>query len=151
MKKFTFKLDSVLSLRLHKERLVMQEVGALTQELARVKAVMAALEKERFEVEGNLAQRMSGGMSGAELQGVQAYIKGIAGQWGEELALCDKVQLYLDAKRGELARCAVDRKAMETLRDRQREAFLREQDAEQRKQDEETVLVHRAAMARNRK
>lgn len=151
MKKFVFTLASVLSLRQHKERLVMQEVGALTQELARVKGVMADLEGERAEVEGALARRMAGGMSGAELQGGQAYINGIAVRWQEEQALCEKVQRYLDAKRGELARCAMERKAMETLRDKQRDAFLREQDEEQRKQDEETVLVHRAAMARSRK
>ncbi|VFQ43515.1 flagellar export protein FliJ [Desulfoluna butyratoxydans] len=150
MKKFTFKLESVLSLREHKERLVMQEVGALTQELARVKGEMTALEEERAEVEQNLSRRMGNGMSGAELQGVQAYIKGIAVRWQEELVLSEKVQRYLDAKRGELAKCAVERKAMETLKERQREAFLREQDEEQRKLDEETVLVHRAATARSR-
>jgi len=151
MKKFKFKLEPVLSLRLHKERLVMQEVGALTQELARVKGVMADLEAERADVESALVRRMGGGMSGAELQGVQAYIKGIEVHWQEEQVLCEKVRRYHDAKRGELARCAVERKAMETLRDRQRDVFFREQDAEQRKQDEETVLVHRAAMARSRK
>ncbi|SCY80630.1 flagellar export protein FliJ [Desulfoluna spongiiphila] len=150
MKKFKFKLESVLSLRLHKERLVMQEVGALTQELDRVKGVMADLEVERVEVEQDLARRMGLGMSGAELQGVQSYIKGIVVRWQEEYALCEKVQRYLDAKRSELARCAVERKAMETLKDRQREAFIREQDEEQRKLDEETVLVHRAATARSR-
>ena len=150
MKKFTFKLESVLSLREHKERLVMQEVGALTQELARVKGEMTALEEERAEVEQNLARRMGHGMSGAELQGVQAYIKGIAVRWQEELVLSEKVQRYLDAKRSELAKCAVERKAMETLKERQRDAFFREQDEEQRKLDEETVLVHRAATARSR-
>ena len=149
MKKFRFKLASVLSLRLHKEQQVMQEVGALTQELSRVEDGMAALEKEKIGVEQGLASRMETGMSGAELQGVQGYIAGLVVQWQEEEALREKVQRYLDAKRGELARCAVDRKAMETLRDRKREAFLREQEEEMRKQQEETVLVHRAAMARN--
>lgn len=151
MKKFKFKLESVLSLREHKERLVMQEVGALTQELTRVQEGMAALEREKIEVEQSLADRMGAGISGAELQSIQGYIAGIAVRWQEENALCEKVVRYLDAKRGELARCAVDRKAMETLRDRQRDEFLRVQGEEMRKQEEETVLVHRAATARNRK
>ena len=149
MKKFTFKLASVLALRLHKEQQVMQEVGALTQELSRVEDGMAALETEKIGVEQGLASRMEAGMSGAELQGVQGYIAGLVVRWQEEETLREKVQRYLDAKRGELSRCAVDRKAMETLRDRKREAFLQEQEEEMRKQQEETVLVHRAAMARN--
>ena len=129
----------------------MQEVAALIQELARVQNGMAALEQEKIEVEQGLAGRMEAGISGAELQSIQGYIAGIAVRWQEEEVLREKVQRYLDAKRGELARCAVARKAMETLRDRQRDDFLRTQEEVMRKQDEETVLVHRAAMARNRK
>ena len=44
MKKFKFKLESVLSLREHKERLVMQEVGALTQELHYLKDYISDLQ-----------------------------------------------------------------------------------------------------------
>lgn len=128
----------------------MQEVGALTQELARVRDVMAALEQERAEVERAQAEQMETGMSGAELQSIQAYIHGMAVRWQEEQLLCQQVERYLDAKRGELARCAMERKAMETLKDRTRAAFILEQEETQRKLDEETVLVHRAAMARNR-
>lgn len=128
----------------------MQEVGALTQELARVRDVMAALEQERAEVERAQAEQMETGMSGSELQSIQAYIHGMAVRWQEEQLLCQQVERYLDAKRGELARCAMERKAMETLKDRTRAAFILEQEETQRKLDEETVLVHRAAMARNR-
>ena len=151
MKKFKFTLDAALSLRRHKERLVMQEVGTLVQELGRVDSEMAALEQEKIAVEQGLARRMETGLSGAELQGTQGYIARVAVRWQEEAALRDKVHGYLDIKRGELARCAVARKAMETLREREHEAFGRFQEDEMRKQQEETALVHRAAMARNQR
>ena len=127
----------------------MQDVGTLVQELDRVQGEMAALEREKIAVEQGLVRRMEAGLSGAELQSTQGYIARMAVRWQEEAELFQKVQRYLDVKRGELARCAVDRKAMETLREREHEAFGRFQEEEMRKQQEEAALVHRAAMARN--
>ena len=123
----------------------MQEVGVLNRELLRTEKELEALAQESQGVEEDLARRLEEGLSGVTLLSVEGYLETLARKQVERQAHLEMVKNHLEVKRRELTGCALERKAMESLRDRQKEAFYQEMDAAQRKMDDETALVHRAA------
>lgn len=146
MKRFQFKLEAVLSLRKHKENLVMQEVGVLNAERLRAEEGLDALAREVRSVEDDLARRMDDGLTGAQLLAVESYLETLARKQVELASHLDLVNNHLDVKKQELFGCSLERKSMESLRERQETEFAQEMAEAQRKDDDEIALVHRAAV-----
>ena len=145
MKKFAFKLEAALSLKKHKEKMVMQEIGVLNTEKERAEHGVKTLLEEETALKQARQKLLEKGVNGARILASQGYEKRLSKGRQELFAHIETVKGHLDVKKGELAACALERKTVESLKERQKERFLKESLKSQIKEDDEASLIHRAA------
>ncbi|MFG0313296.1 MAG: flagellar export protein FliJ [Phycisphaerales bacterium] len=145
MPRFVFKLQPVLDQRIREERDQMLVVSELERERlaleSRIRGCQQMMSDERRELSEALgvgkrvdvqAVKMQAGASLRHNFDAQRAVLELAGIFKK-----------LEAARAELARCSAKRKAVEMLRDQQREAFKKELDRrETHELDEISVMRH---------
>ncbi|HIB69624.1 MAG TPA: hypothetical protein EYO33_32245 [Phycisphaerales bacterium] len=145
MPRFIFKLQSVLDQRVREERDQMLVVSELERERlaleSRIRGCQQMMSDERHE----LTQTLGVGQR-VDLQAVKMQAgASLRHNFDAQRAVLDLASVFkrLEAERAELVRVSARRKAVEMLRDQQREAFMKALERrETRELDEMSVLRH---------
>lgn len=132
MKKFDFKLQKLLDIRVN-----IEEECKIKFKKAQDEKLIA--EKNLETLNSNYSKYSETRKFGSVVQQkiTQAYLNSIAICINEAVVEIDKKSLLLEEKREEFRQKQIDRKTVEILKDKQKEKFYKEQNAiEQRANDE---------------
>ncbi|HCT45500.1 MAG: hypothetical protein CMJ35_12860 [Phycisphaerae bacterium] len=145
MARFVFKLQPVLDQRERAERDKMLVVAELERERLALESRIRTCQQMMGDERRTLAEALSGG-NRVDVRAVKLQASAsLKHNFDAQRAVLELAGVYkkLEAARGELAQASASKKAVEMLRDQQREAFEREQDMrETRELDEMSVMRH---------
>lgn len=145
MPRFIFKLQSVLDQRVREERDQMLVVSELERERlaleSRIRGCQQMMSDERHELTLTLGVGQRVDLQAVKMQAGAS----LRHNFDAQRAVLDLASVFkrLEAERAELVRVSARRKAVEMLRDQQREAFMKALERrETRELDEMSVLRH---------
>ena len=145
MPKFVFKLQPVLDQRIREERDQMLVVSALEQDRLALESRIRGCQQMMSDERRELTQTLGVGQR-VDLQAVKMQAgASLRHNFDAQRAVLELAGVFkkLEAERAELVRVSARRKAVEMLRDSQREAFEREIDKKETHDlDEMSVLRH---------
>lgn len=140
---FRFSLQTILRLRESYERLERMRLLALTAAMGQLKLEIHALDEESAEAQKRMREKLSGGLSGAEMQFETACEKLRA---EHRTALEEKLRAAekMHAKQQTAYRLARQkRRILENLRERRLDEYKREQARREQQQLDEIHSIHR--------
>ena len=145
MARFVFKLQPVLEQRERNERDKMLVVAELERARLALESRIRMCQQMMSDERRTLAQALGVGQR-VDLQAVKLQAgASLKHNFDAQRAVLELAGVYrkLESARAELAQASASKKAVEMLRDQQREAFEREQDRrETRELDEMSVMRH---------
>ncbi len=126
MKKFSFRLDTVLRVREKQEKKVQVEMAEIIHERSdeEKKLVQLAEKRERMIVEAENKARCSA----AEIQADRAYLGSLADEISQQKDHVNNLINREDEKRDELVKKMMDKKVLEKLREKKKTEYRREED-----------------------
>ncbi len=126
MKKFSFRLDTVLRVREKQEKKVQVEMAEIIHERSdeEKKLVQLAEKRERMIVEAESKARCSA----AEIQADRAYLGSLADEISQQKDHVNNLINREDEKRDELVKKMMDKKVLEKLREKKKTEYRREED-----------------------
>ena len=144
MPKFHFRLQPVLDHRLRQEEVAQVELAqAQTAQLKEESALQALHAAEAAAIDELERQRFTGRLDIEALQLGLGYLGVLKAQILRQTHVVARARQHTEAKRQELVARVQERKTLERLRERQLEAFTREQNrAEAREADELVIMRH---------
>ncbi|MFG0246061.1 MAG: flagellar export protein FliJ [Phycisphaerales bacterium JB052] len=145
MARFVFKLQPVLDQRERAERDKMLVVAELERERLALESRIRTCQQMMSDERRTLAEALSGG-NRVDVRAVKLQAgASLKHNFDAQRAVLELAGVFkkLEIARAELAQASASRKAVEMLRDQQREAFEHEQDMrETRELDEMSVMRH---------
>lgn len=147
MKKFNFKLQSVLKYRAHLENLAHQEAMKASMDIARCENEIAELHKTRQSVAERIAQETAKGISAQMFRHYNGYLDSLDGDIVRKEN--EKIQLnkILAVRQQELTKKSVERKVIERLKEKKRMAYIEEMVAEEQKMADDMASLKKAREA----
>ena len=140
---FRFALESVLRLRVSCERQEQARLELLSQHMYAAQEKYAALRKEQASLEQTFRKSISTGMDAAELH---SYLSSKLGLEVAEAtaagALADAEKLW-NEQRAKFLRARQDREVIESVRDRQYQEYMTEQNRREQQQIDDLFAMRR--------
>ncbi len=133
MKRFVFRLESVLKVRRAEEEKVQREFAAIQARIARKSNEMSGLEREREGVKGHLREIRLDESTRGTVNSLRAYLQRL---WiARENASMDMTELdqEMQSKRSDLVEARRQVKALELLEERRLQEWRKEADRQERK------------------
>ena len=141
MKKFKFSMQAVYDVKSAKERQIKGEYAALKKAendlLDAKNRIRAGIEEQRRKLEAKTA----GGISVAEYQNCQDYIKSLYTNLKKIEDDIASTRRAIEKKRAELTDIYKDKKTLEKMCDEQRTAFMKEENAKEAKGIEDMLTA----------
>jgi flagellar FliJ protein len=141
MKRFEFKLQSLLKFRNHLERMAQQEMAQVLLEITDCEKQIDSLQTTHGQWVQKLEHLVVKGIGSQEFKRHQDYLGALLGMVEEETKRKVQLETLLEKKRLALKKRSIDKKAIERLREKQAEEFKQEMlVAEQKELDEISSL-----------
>ncbi|MCG8565808.1 MAG: flagellar export protein FliJ [Desulfobacterales bacterium] len=137
MKKFEFKLESLLNYRRHRELIARQDVSQAVMDLMACEARIQDLEQQRDHGVGVLEEKISQGLNATLFNQYSDYLNGLAYLIQREKDQHRHYENILEEKRKILKKRSIDKKAMERLRDKRKQEYTKAILAEEQKELDE--------------
>lgn len=144
MKKFRFKLQTVLDQRQAKEDQVLAELGELRQEETRELARLAELRQRLEDALTSIEQALQRNASAEEISHCQDYAEVTVEDIKLQELTLEGVRNRVEAKRVELVEAIKERKVLETLRDKQEREYIATHEREEQNMLDEMASVRYA-------
>jgi flagellar FliJ protein len=141
---FRFELEGVLSYRRMIEEEAHREFLLAQQRLDLAGEALARLFLYRTEAQGDLAGREGGSFDVAEVLRYHDYLKGLVERIAEAQVELAGLERERNARRSVLSQASRDRKVIEKVRDRRRQAWRSDVERDEQKEtDEVGAQLHR--------
>jgi len=141
MKRFQFRLQTVLDLKEKREESVQLELAVLETERRAEADCLEALNGRQAEGKEYLRSRLRGTWAAEEVSQTYAYLDGLAGQIKRQKETLRLATERVARKREELLEATKERKALERLRDIARENHMERCLKENQKKSEEFSIL----------
>jgi flagellar FliJ protein len=145
-KSFRFKLQTVLDLKERKEEEEKEKLARLFRVKAEEEALLAKLEMEKESVREELKRKQaSGGLDIEKIKMFHGHLKTLDNRITHQRLRLKEIDIAIDRQRDELLKATQEKKTLEKLREKHREVWLMEAEAEERKFIDElaTIRSHR--------
>jgi flagellar FliJ protein len=133
MRKFQFKLQTLLKVREQKEKAAQQELAQAQQARDMIQHRIDALQEEGKEAEAMMREKKQRTFSAPELSANLQYLEGIRFQIARMQDDLFRASNIVAEKQQQLAEAITDRKALEKLKERRKEEWEAEFRREERK------------------
>lgn len=139
MKKFKFRYENILKMRLDEEEAVKARLKKINQELAEAENSLSMTKVDQMAFQESLNERMHTGVKGADLQMIgqhQNYFRKKIEQQKDQIAFLEK---KLDLIKLELVEAMKERKIMEKLKEKDQKIYYEQANAAENKIVDEIV------------
>ncbi len=141
MKKFRFKLDPLIKVREHKEKMAQLAVAAAGRETAESQEKVVRMRNRVVEGGAAFEAAVEGGISAERFLLHAEYLGGIDQDIRDEEGRLQELMAAEKEKREALAARSVEKQILENLRERKKDLYYKEMlDEEQKGADDMTVL-----------
>jgi len=141
MKKFSFRLQSLLKYRQYLELVAKQEVARAQKDLKESELRILDLNEEGLRVARALDRVSAGGIRAIEFKSYRDYIDGVDDDMNREVKRKITLENVLGKKQAALTKKSVDKKMLERLKKRKNREYLEEfLKGEQKSSDEISSL-----------
>ncbi|WDP89810.1 MAG: flagellar export protein FliJ [Desulfobacter sp.] len=149
MKRFEFKLQSLLNYRKHLEQQARQDMARAVADVTACEKGIADMKQNRLDAEGRLDRLVEKGIPSNEFRSHYAYLSGLDQTIVSERDRKRYLEKVVAEKRKILKQRTIDKKAMERLRERRAEEYTREMLREEQKGLDEISAIKTAREALN--
>jgi flagellar FliJ protein len=143
MKRFRFRLESLLRYRGYLAQLAQQEVAGVRSEISSCEERISQYEKDYTETAKELEEEMSLGMDSRRYRHYTRYLKGIESSLEAENVNRKEMLDRLFAKKRQLEQRTLDKKVLEKLKNRRREDYYKEALYTQQKETDDTIILQK--------
>jgi flagellar protein FliJ len=144
MKRFQFRLESLLRYREHLLEQAQQEVARIRADILACDERIAHMEKDSAETDQELDKEVSAGIDVKRYQHYTKYLEGIESNIGRENLRQKQLMKLLEEKQKHLHQRAVDKKVLENLKNRRRDDYYKDLIQTLHKETDDTVIVRQA-------
>jgi flagellar FliJ protein len=144
MKRFEFKLQSLLTYRKHLERMAQHDMAKTLMEITNCEQQIGSLETTHGQSVLRLEKIVEKGLGAQEFKQHQAYLGAVGQMIAVEKKRKAQLGKILDKKRLVLQKRSIDKKAMERLREKQSKEYGRELLAAEQKELDEISSLKKA-------
>jgi flagellar FliJ protein len=144
MKKFEFRLESLLRYREHKEARALQAWSQAQHRLQACQEKIVEYQKVQKRKETELDELSAAGMDMERYRIYMDYLAGMEIAIEKEKQHLQQLQKIFAEKQAELAHKAVDKKMMENFKSRQKERYIREMQVLEYKNADDMTLLRKA-------
>ena len=141
MKRFSFRLAPVLNYKVHQEHMAQLEVAKARKALDQCEAKLNALMKDANETARDLDTRISKGISMDQYRFYTNYLSSMDTLIEREKNQRSLLAKELTEKQNQLRQKTIDKKTLETLKDKQREAYYQDANAFFQKEADDMVTI----------
>ena len=146
-KRFRYRLEKVLEMKLRKEEEEKEKLGKLRQELERERQVKADLEQQLENVHIELkTKRLSGMLNINELRWFPQHIKNLEGKIKYQELRIQELLIKIEEQTQALAKAMQERKAYEKHKEQSHQAWVAEVEAEEARLIDELATIKFARM-----
>jgi flagellar FliJ protein len=147
MRRFQFRLESLLRYREYLEKQVKQEVADVRAEILQCEERIDRYETDQAETTQELEQEVATGIDSKRYKHYTDFIESIEAGIQAENMLLDELQMRLSEKQRQLAQRSVDKKVLEKLKDRRREEYHQEAIRRFQKESDDMIVTRNARSA----
>ena len=144
MKRFQFRLESLLRYREHLLEQAQQEVAGIRADVLACDERIALLEKDSAANNQKLDKEVSAGIDVKRYQHYTKYLEGIESNLGAENLSRKQLMKFLEEKQKHLHQRAIDKKVLENLKNRRRDDYYKDLIQRLHKDTDDTVIVRQA-------
>ena len=144
MKRFQFRLESLLRYREYLEKQAKQEVANVRSDILRCEERITRYEKDHAETTQELEEEVATGIDSKRYKHYTGYIESIESNIQAETIQQDELRTLLSEKQKQLAQRSVDRKVLEKLKDRRREEYYQETLKTFQKETDDMIVTRKA-------
>jgi len=126
MKRFTFRLESLLKYRQYLELLAQQEMAKAYKDVKESEMRIRDLKAELLRGSQVLDQAVAKGISAVEFKSHADYLEGVDDDRVREIARKTKLETVLGEKQAALTQKSVDKKVLERLKARKKSEYMGE-------------------------
>lgn len=144
MKKFSFRLQPILRLREHYERMAEIDVAKAVFDLTNCEKRIKAAKNDLDIANKELAIEVASGISVERYHRFTAYMDGIDAFIESESTLREKLKKILEQKKETLKEKSIERKVMANLKTRRKDAYYNELEKSMQKEIDDTIIVRKA-------
>lgn len=137
MAKFSFKLQSLLNIKIQMEESLKNELGKATRKLEQEKNKLLLLEQENEECISTLKSKSTSGITVSKIQEYNSYLSLLKDKIKIQKENINYAQSIVDKYREQLIKMMQEKEILQKLKEKKHEEYLQEQaKAEQRINDE---------------
>ncbi len=144
MKKFQFRLESLLRFRAFGERMAQIAVAGAQLNIRECEASIKQSEKDLVFTAKKLDTEMSSGIDANRYQWYTSYIAGIETFLEAERKRLEKLLKILVEKQKKLAQKSMEKKVMGNLKDRKKEEYYSDMVKSIQKETDDTIIIRKA-------
>lgn len=143
MKRFKFRLQSLLNYKNHLEQMARQEMAKAVAEVNDCEQQIQDLTQNRQASAHKLEKRVEDGMESGEFKRYHGFLSAMDQMILEEKNRKFGLEKILEEKRSILTKRTIDKRAMERLREKRAEEYIREMLKEEQKELDEVASLKR--------
>jgi flagellar FliJ protein len=143
MKRFRFRLESLLRYREYLAQLAQQEVARVRSEIFSCEERISKYEKDYAETARELDEEMSSGIDSRRYKHYTRYFEGIESSLEYETMNRKEMLDRLSGKQRQLEQRSVDKKILEKLKNRRREDYYKEALNTQQKETDDMIVLQK--------
>ena len=147
MKKFKFSLETVLDYKNQALDALRAEHGAILAQVRAQERVIADLEAEHREADGDFTQRKLEGINIVDAMSYEAYLRSLERKLHEEYYKLEKLRRMEEQKRTQVVEARKETATIEKLKEHKLEDYRKAEQKDQERQIEEFVSTTRAMAA----
>ncbi len=151
MKKFRFRLESLVRYRAFLERRKQLEVAQARSDVLACERTIAQLHQARQATGEQVVQDLARGMDAVRFQNAQNYMSGLASEEMTAQGRRNTLLSVLSSRQKELAEKSVEKKAIEKIKERRKEEYYAAAMKEEQKTLDDIVILRRARNENNEK
>ncbi|PIE62650.1 MAG: flagellar export protein FliJ [Desulfobacter postgatei] len=149
MKKFQFRLQSLLKYKRHLEQIARQEMAKAVADLLTCEARITALEKDKISAADQLDALVEKGMGAGHFSRYRQFITSLDQTIILERNKKTELEKILEQKRNELKQRTIDKKSLERLRETQARKYTHKMIQEEQKSLDEIASLKTAREVNN--
>ena len=147
MKRFTFKLEALLNYKRHLEQVARREMAVVAEHVNRTEAKIQTLRQNRHGAVDTLDDMVEKGINATEFKRHHGFIAAVERMIMDERRNKAELEKRLNEKRIALRQRTIEKKAIERLKEKQAEAYLKEMLREEQKGLDEISAIKTAREA----
>ena len=149
MKKFQFRLQSLLKYKRHLEQVAKQEMAQAVADVLACEQRMTQFQKDRISAMDQLDSLVEKGMGAGQFTRYRQFITGTDQMISLERKKKNELEKILDEKRDALKQRTIDKKSLERLREKQDREYIHEMIREEQKSLDEMTSLKTAREVNN--